>query len=96
MLTPEVQAEILALHYAEKRSTRSIAKQFGVTRSSVRKLIARRSVRLAPKIGIKSSLIDPFKDEVKRLFTKRSKVSGHGDFKSIAGAWVLGRDVDFI
>jgi len=67
LLTPEVQAEILALHYAQKRSIRSIAIKFATTRDSVRRVIHRRAVHLAPKIGLRGSIIDPYKEEIKRL-----------------------------
>ena len=76
MLTPEVQAEILALYYAEKKSIRSIANKFATTRDSVRRVIKRRAVHLAPKIGVRSSILDPFKDEIKRLLLIDPKCPG--------------------
>ncbi len=67
MLRPEVQAEILAIFYAEKKSIRSIAMKYGISRDAVRRVIKRRAVHMEPKIGIKTSILDPFKDEVKRV-----------------------------
>ena len=46
MLTPEQQAEILALRFNDKRSVRSIARLLNITRDSVDRVIKRRSVNL--------------------------------------------------
>lgn len=34
MLTAEMQAQILALHYSDRRSIKSIAREFGIDRKS--------------------------------------------------------------
>lgn len=64
MLTPEVQAEILALHYNDKRSVRSIARRLGISRDAVKRVLSRRSVQLEPRVGQRASIIDPFTEEV--------------------------------
>jgi transposase len=48
MLPAATQAEILRLHYAERWSRSRIARHLGLNRKSVRKVVARRSVALAP------------------------------------------------
>ena len=70
MLTPEQQAEILALRFNDKRSVRSIARLLNVTRDSVDRVIKRRSVNLARQSSKKGSLVDVFKDEIKGILTK--------------------------
>jgi len=61
MLSPEIQAEILALHYGQGRSLRSIERETGVCRKSIRRIVSRRSVEFTPVIGKKSSILDSFK-----------------------------------
>ncbi len=70
MLTPEVQAEILVLHFTEKKSIRSISIRLGINRTSVKRVIERRSVQLQSFVGFRTSIVDPFKDEVKRMLEK--------------------------
>lgn len=64
MLTPEVQAEILALHYNDRRSVRSIARRLGISRDAVKRVLGRRSVQLEPRVGQRASIIDPFTEEI--------------------------------
>ena len=70
MLTPEQQAEILALYFNEKRPVRSIARILGINRDSVRNVVKRRSVSLAPTRTKRGSIVEPFRDEVKRFLDK--------------------------
>ena len=49
LVTPENQAEILTLYFAEKRSIRSIARELSVDRKTVKRVVSRRSVVLARK-----------------------------------------------
>lgn len=67
MLSPEIQAEILARHYTDKQSVRSIARALGINRKAVRRLVQRRSVRTERATGVRSSILDPFKAECERL-----------------------------
>lgn len=63
MLKPEVQAQILALHFGQSKSVRAISQELKVSRKSVKAVIARRSVRtesdgaLAPR----KSILDAYK-----------------------------------
>ena len=52
MLTPEVQAEILALHFAGQESVRGISNKLGINRISVKRVIERRSVNLVANLPI--------------------------------------------
>ena len=70
MLTPEQQAQILAWHYGEKKSSRSIAKLLGVSRKAVRRVIERRKVNLAAESGKRGSILDPYKPYLLELLKK--------------------------
>jgi transposase len=62
MLSQEIQARILALHFGDGRSARSIARMLGVSRKSVSAVIARRLIRTAPEPGKpRRSILDPYK-----------------------------------
>lgn len=76
MLTPEMQSEILALYFSEKKSVRSIARSFGITRTTVRKILVRRQVNLRIQAGDKSSILDPYKPEILELLKKDPEIKG--------------------
>ena len=65
LLSVETQAEILTLHFSERRSVRSIARQMGVDRKTVRRLIERRKVETKAKVGPRRSILDPFAEQVR-------------------------------
>jgi transposase len=75
ILSPEIQAQILALHYSDKRSIRSIAREFGVDPKTVRRVVRRREVRLSVKAGQRRSILDPFKPEISEFLKKDPKVT---------------------
>jgi transposase len=65
MLSQEIQARILALHFGDGRSARSISRMLGVSRKSVSRLIARRQIRTTPEVcGPRSSILDPYKPAI--------------------------------
>lgn len=68
VLTADVQAEILRLHYASGLGSRRIAAQLGVNRKAVKRVIRRRQVQLGriPATG-RSSQVDPYREQVRRL-----------------------------
>lgn len=74
----EVQAEILALYFNDKRSTRSIARTLGINRETVRRVIRRRQVREQIICGPRQSILDPYKVEIEELLK--------GDTTCTAGA----------
>lgn len=74
MLTPEIQSEMLALYFAEKKSVRSIALQFGVARATVRKVLKRRQVNLSIQTGKKGSILDPYKPYILELLKKDPEI----------------------
>jgi len=75
ILSPEIQAQILALHYSDKRSIRSIAREFGVDPKTVRRVVRRREVRLSVKASKRRSILDPFKPELEEFLKKDPKVT---------------------
>ena len=67
MLTPEIQTEILSLYFSKKMGIRTIARQLGVDRKSVKRLVRRDSIRVQVKPAQRPSLVDPFKDRILNL-----------------------------
>jgi len=55
MLSPEIQTEILYLHFSKHKSIRFIANYLGKNRKSVRAVIRRGSVMLVSKRSARSS-----------------------------------------
>jgi transposase len=76
LLTVEVQAEILTLYFSDKRSVRSIAREMGVDRKTVRKLIDRRKVETKAKVGARGSMLDPYKESICEFLRKDQKITG--------------------
>lgn len=64
MLSIETQAEILAKFYNDKRSTRSIARELGINRDTVRRIVLRRTVSESIATSTRQSILDPFKSVV--------------------------------
>jgi transposase len=75
MLTPEVQAEILTLHFTDRRSIRSIAREVGLDRKTVRRVIERRQIELAPKTAQRTSKLDPYAHDLKEILQKDRHVT---------------------
>jgi transposase len=70
MLTPEQQAEILAMHFGQKKGSRAIAAALGIGRKAVRKVIERRRVSLKVEQTQRGSIVDPYKQVVAELLEK--------------------------
>jgi len=70
MLTVEQQTEILAMHFNDKKSTRSIARALGINRNTVRRTVKRRSVNLAREVSKKASILDPFQEEINQMLIR--------------------------
>lgn len=64
MLTLEQQAEILTLYYNEKKAVRAIARELGLNRDTVRRIIKRRTIREERVEVVRESILDPFKGEI--------------------------------
>jgi transposase len=75
LLTADVQAEILTLHFNEKRSVRSIARQMGVDRKTVRRLIERRKIETTIKMPTRRSILDPYVEQIRDLMRKDPKIT---------------------
>lgn len=90
LLSAEVQAEILVLHFSEGRSTRSIARQMGVDRKTVRRLIERRKVETKAKLGPRRSILDPYAEQIRELLRKDPKITATAILNHIRGAGYTG------
>lgn len=75
MLTPEVQAQILTLHFTDRRTIRSIAREVGFDRKTVRRVIERRRVELVPKVPIRASKLDAHRESLLEILRKDPKVT---------------------
>ena len=69
MLSPEIQTEILSLHFAKKMKVRAIARTLGINRKSVGRVVGRRSVALGIRHLNRSSILDPFKHIIAKLLS---------------------------
>ena len=68
MLDPATQAEILQLHFSQGLSRRKIAKQLGVERKSVGKVISRRRVLTSPEQRTRrTSILEPYYPRIQKL-----------------------------
>jgi transposase len=72
MISPELQAQILVLHFGEKVGTRAIAKQLGVSRKAVRRVTDNRKVSLKPEPSVspRRSILDPFKPRIAEMLKR--------------------------
>ncbi len=90
MLTPELQAEILAMHFGQKKGSRAIARVLGIGRKAVRKVIDRRGVALTVERSARSSIVDPFKPMIGELLGKDPRMPTHTVLQKIRTAGYMG------
>jgi transposase len=64
MLSPEVQTDILSLFFSKKMKVRAIARELGINRKSVERVINRRSVALGIQPFNRASRLDTFKEQI--------------------------------
>ena len=67
MISAELQAEILALHYGQHKTTRAIAQLLKINRKTVMAVIRRRRVTLERDPCNRPSILDPHKDFIMEL-----------------------------
>lgn len=70
MIAPEIQAEILALHFGSKLGTRAIAKKLGINRKAVRRVLERRQVSLKPTVTRRGSIVDPYRPHIEQMLAR--------------------------
>lgn len=96
-LTPEQQAEVLTRYFTDKQSIRSIAREFGVDRKTIKRVVARRSVTMARKLPGRKSQLDPFKEAIDALLQKDAKITATVIFdrlrdRGYAGGYTIVKD----
>lgn len=75
MLEAEVQTQILALYFNEKKSIRKIALLIGVDRKTVRRIIERKKVHLEKVRTTRYTIIDDYQEQIKALLNKDPTMS---------------------
>ncbi len=73
MIPSEIQAEILTRFFSEKQSARQIARDLGLNRRSILKVVRRRSIREERVVTVRKSILDPFKDEIRIMLTRDAR-----------------------
>ena len=92
MIPPDVQAEILAMHFGGKKGSRAIAKQLGINRKAVRRVIENRKVSLVPEAqqGPRRSILDPYKARIAEMLQRDSHVTAARIMQQIRAEGFLG------
>lgn len=90
MLTPELQAEILAMHFGQKKGSRAIARELGIGRKGVRKVIEKRKVRLTIERSTRNSIVDPYKPMIAEFLSKDPRIPTNTLLQKIRGSGYLG------
>jgi transposase len=75
VLKAEIQAEILARYFGDKKSARAISKEMGINRKSVAGVINRRSVTFCPTPRKTKSILEPFYEKIAELLEKDPWIS---------------------
>jgi len=75
MLSPEVQAQILTLHFTDRRTIRSISREVGLDRKTIRRVIQGRQIELVPKTPKRKSALDPYRGELQEMLRKDPQVT---------------------
>jgi transposase len=91
MIPPDVQAEILALHFGAKLGTRAIAKRLGINRKAVRRVIENRKVSLKPEPSEgRRSILDPFKPRITEMLKRDPDLTSTRILQQIRAEGYLG------
>ena len=94
MLTPDLQAEILALHFGDLKAVRAIARALRINRKSVAAVIARRSIRTAPENAAspRKSILDPYKGAIQEKLFRDPAMPAAAIYQSLRRAETLDTD----
>jgi transposase len=90
MLTPEVQAEILAMHFGQKKGSRAIAAALGIGRKAVRLAIRRRKVCMSIEKSARGSIVDPYKPMIVELLQREPRIPTNTLLQRIRESGYLG------
>ena len=91
MIPPDVQAEILALHFGKKLGTRAIAKRLGINRKAVRRVVERRQVSLKAQAPSQyPSVVDPFKPLIEEMLKRDPQLMTSRIFQELRTHGFLG------
>lgn len=90
MIPPDVQAEILALHFGQKKGTRAIARVLRINRKAVRRVVENRQVSLKPQSPKRRSVLDPFKLRIDQMLKQDSIITATRIMQQIRGEGYLG------
>lgn len=90
MLTPEQQAEVLAMHFGQKKGSRAIAQELGIGRKAARKVIERRQVFLKVEQTRRSSIMDPYIPIIAELLEKDPRMPAKTILQRLRNAGYLG------
>jgi transposase len=90
MMSAELQAEILTLHFTEKCSVRSISQRLGLHRRSVQRVIDRRTVLLKRGFTVRSSVLDIFKERIRDHMRKDPRITSTALLNNLRGMGYTG------
>lgn len=92
MISPELQAEILALHFGSKKGTRAIARQLGINRKAVRRVVESRQVTMKPlqPSRPRKSILDPYKPRVEDMLKRDPSITAARVLQQIRSEGFLG------
>lgn len=98
MLSPEVQTEILSLHFVQKMKVRAIAKKLTLNRKSVDRVIERHGVAIERSTAIRKSILEPYMEGIKAVLNKDASVPAKVIFQSLrrqeyAGGYTIVKDL---
>ena len=83
MLSPEVQTEILSLHFVQKMKVRAIAKKLSLNRKSVNRVIERHGVAIERSTAERRSILEPYLAGIKSTLDKDASVPAKAIFQSL-------------
>lgn len=85
MLSPDIQAQILTLHFGQKKSVRAISRELKVNRITVARVITRRLIKTEPQPPLKPkpSILDPYKNAIQEKLLRDPAMPGAAIFQSL-------------
>jgi transposase len=90
VISPEIQAEILSLFYGKGKGVKTISKELGMNRGTVRQITRRRMVLLQPRSSTRKTILEKYKPQIEELLRRDPFISSQTILQRIKESGYLG------
>ena len=92
LVSADLQSKILSMHYGAKMGVRTIARELGLNRKTVRNIVLRRKVNLVRTGVTRPSILDPYKPIIEEILKNHPTIPSATIFLRLREEGYLGGD----